>query len=193
MNHTICPPLNTFDLITQLRRPANAHKGLAGKVLLIGGAHGMMGALLLAGRASLLSGAGWTVSMMLDAAGAAASALQPELMIQTDERIANKAAYLQAIKPSTIGIGTGLGNSPQAKEWLETVLHSHISHQSPRLVIDADALNVLAQQVGLFEQLQRCTKQHPNSVVITPHASEAGRLLKTSIQLVENNRPQALA
>ena len=186
-------PLNTFDLITQLRRPDNAHKGLSGKVLLMGGAHGMMGALLLAGSASLLSGAGWTVSMMLDAAGAAASALQPELMIQTDEGVTDKLALLHQTKPSAIGIGTGLGNSPQANEWLETVLYSHISHQSPRLVIDADALNVLAQQVGLFEQLQRCTKQHPNSVVITPHASEAGRLLKTSIQLVENNRPQALA
>ena len=193
MNHTACPQLNTFDLIAQLRRPDNAHKGLGGKVLLIGGAHGMMGALLLAGRSAALSGAGWTVLMMLDAAGAAACALQPELMIQTDESITDKAEYLQTIKPSAVAIGTGLGNSSQASEWLETVLYYHSNHSSLRLVVDADALNLLAHNSALLDQLQRCTKQHSNSVVITPHAAEAARLLKTSTQLVENNRLQALA
>ena len=53
--------LSSLKLITRLKRASSEHKGNAGKVLLIGGAPGMAGALILAGSAALHLGAGWTM------------------------------------------------------------------------------------------------------------------------------------
>jgi hypothetical protein len=62
------PPseLRSLELITRLKRDPSEHKGSAGKVLLIGGAPGMAGALMLSGSAALHLGAGWTILEMLD-------------------------------------------------------------------------------------------------------------------------------
>jgi len=95
--------LNVLDLATRLKRAPSEHKGNAGKVILIGGAPGMAGSLLLAGNASLHLGAGWTILEMLDPASAIASADHPELMI----REANIATsdVLQQNQPDVIAIG----------------------------------------------------------------------------------------
>jgi NAD(P)H-hydrate repair Nnr-like enzyme with NAD(P)H-hydrate dehydratase domain len=72
-------PLNTLAIAPRLKRGPAEHKGDAGKVLLIGGAPGMAGALLLAGNACLHLGAGWTILQMFDPASAHADTNQPEL------------------------------------------------------------------------------------------------------------------
>jgi NAD(P)H-hydrate repair Nnr-like enzyme with NAD(P)H-hydrate dehydratase domain len=73
--------LDALHLVKQLKRKSDAHKGDAGKVLLIGGASTMSGALVLAGQAALYSGAGWVVLMMLDEGSAHMVPEQPELMV----------------------------------------------------------------------------------------------------------------
>ena len=77
--------LDALKLVKFLEREASEHKGNAGKVVLIGGAPGMAGALLLAGNASLHLGAGWTILEMFDPESAHADAehVQPEGLHQT--------------------------------------------------------------------------------------------------------------
>ena len=62
--------LDALSLVHRLKRRVDAHKGDAGKVLLVGGEKNMSGALVLAGQAALYSGAGWVVLMMLNASSA---------------------------------------------------------------------------------------------------------------------------
>ena len=74
--------LRSLELITRLKREPSEHKGNAGKVLLIGGAPGMAGALMLSGSAALHLGTGWTILEMLDPTSAHAMPEQPELMVR---------------------------------------------------------------------------------------------------------------
>ncbi|OZB35049.1 MAG: NAD(P)H-hydrate dehydratase [Polynucleobacter sp. 39-45-136] len=141
--------------MSRLKRAPSEHKGHAGKVLLIGGAPGMAGALLLSGNASLHLGAGWTILEMLDPASAHAISEQAELMI----RLASFDAQTQLAdtNPDLIAIGPGLGYSVLAKDWLEAVL----KYPSAPLVIDADALNVIADTPAFLALLLKRNQLNP--------------------------------
>jgi len=174
--------LSTFELAKRLKRGASEHKGNAGKVLLIGGAPGMAGALLLAGNACLHLGAGWTILEMLDPASAKACPESPELMI----RLANTQIgdVLILTRPDVIAIGPGLGKSELASKCLEAALH----YQDVPLIIDADALNLIAESKDLLLALQNRNQQFPGQVVLTPHPGEAAKLLGITTENVQSNR-----
>ena len=104
----------------RLKRAADEHKGNAGKALLIGGAPGMAGALLLAGNACLHLGAGWTTLEMLDPASAHVCEGSPELMIRSAS--ADITHALIDAQANVIAIGPGLGKSEFASAWLKGVL-----------------------------------------------------------------------
>ena len=180
----IHPPtnLNALSIVSRLKRSPAEHKGDAGKVVLIGGATGMAGALLLAGNACMHLGAGWTILEMLDPSSAHACIDHPELMI----RLANLEAMngLHNIKPDVIAIGPGLGNSALALRSLEKVLDI----PSIPLVIDADALNLIASSKDLLKALQNRNQQFPGLTVITPHPGEAAKLLKVNGVDIQSNR-----
>ena len=171
--------LNTFHLISRLERQAHEHKGHAGKVLMIGGAPGMAGAILLAGRAALHAGAGWIILDFVDERAISALSDQPELML----RVAQVGDAAQ-INPDVIAIGPGLGQGDVAKQLLSEVLQS-----SALLVIDADALNLIASDSSLLNQL----KARPSlSSVLTPHPGEAANLLKETTEQIQSNRELAI-
>ena len=171
--------LNTFHLISRLQRQAHEHKGHAGKVLMIGGAPGMAGAILLAGRAALHAGAGWVILDFVDERAISALSDQPELML----RVAQVGDAAQ-INPDVIAIGPGLGQEDLAKQLLSEVLQS-----SALLVIDADALNLIASDSSLLNQL----KARPSlSSVLTPHPGEAANLLKETTEQIQSNRELAI-
>lgn len=171
--------LNTFHLISRLQRQAHEHKGHAGKVLMIGGAPGMAGAILLAGRAALHAGAGWVILDFVDEHAISALSDQPELML----RVAQVGDAAQ-INPDVIAIGPGLGQGDLAKQLLSEVLQS-----SALLVIDADALNLIASDSSLLNQL----KARPSlSSVLTPHPGEAANLLKETTEQIQSNRELAI-
>lgn len=179
--------LESLKLVSRLKRAPAEHKGNAGKVLLVGGAPGMAGALLLAGNASLHLGAGWTILEMLDPTSAHAISEQAELMI----RLASFDAKTQiaTTKPDVIAIGPGLGYSALAKEWLEASLQ----HPAVPLVIDADALNLIADTPEFLELLLSRNQLFPSQSVITPHPGEAAHLLGTNSEAVQADRMQALS
>jgi hydroxyethylthiazole kinase-like uncharacterized protein yjeF len=162
------------DLVLSLtRRDRNAHKGHNGHVLLIGGNHGMGGAILLAARAALCAGGGLvTVATRAQYAGVLTSA-QPELMCRALETQTDLFALIQCA--DVIAIGPGLGQDAWARELLGRVLQSKLP-----LVLDADALNLLAQEPSRCEHW-----------VLTPHPGEAARLLDTSTADIQSQRPTA--
>ena len=163
--------LNALELVKLLKRGAAEHKGSAGKALLIGGAPGMAGALLLAGNACLYLGAGWTMLEMFDPASAHAYQDSPELMIHLASSEIDST--LLNTQPDVIAIGPGLGKSDLASAWLMGVLH----YPNIPLILDADALNLIAASRDLLGALQKRNQQFPDQTVITPHPGEAAKLL----------------
>lgn len=156
-------------------RQRSAHKGHHGHVLIIGGAPGMAGAALLAGRAALRTGAGWVSMATHPAHATALVAAQPELMVHA-------VADAGVLKPllaraSVVVIGPGLGLT----EWGTPLFDAALASGRP-LVIDADGLNRLALR-----------PQSLGGAILTPHPGEAARLLRfASSQAVERDRLDAV-
>jgi ADP-dependent NAD(P)H-hydrate dehydratase / NAD(P)H-hydrate epimerase len=159
-------------------RPRASHKGLFGRVLIIGGGAGMAGAVRMAAEAALRVGAGLvTVASRPEHLDVIVGA-RPELMFKAVE---NAAALLPALEQAdVIAIGPGLGRGPWAEELLRAVLQGARAGQS--LVLDADALNLLAAG----GELRR------DDWILTPHPGEAARLLGTSTAAVQSGRLEAL-
>lgn len=164
-----------------------AHKGSHGDLLVLGGqdvsvdGNGMSGAALLAARAGLQAGAG-RVYLGLLGAGPATPALDllwPELMF----RPAQASAEGELARQATTVCGCGGGQSVRA------VLPALLEH-SPRLVLDADALNALAQQADWRAQLSRRLARGQHSI-LTPHPLEAARLLGCDSAQIQSDRLQA--
>ena len=178
--------LDALKLVKFLEREASEHKGNAGKVVLIGGAPGMAGALILAGNACLHLGAGWTILEILDPASARADIDHPELMI----RLATDGIrqILNATQPDVVAIGPGLGKSPLAIQCLGATL----SYSNIPLVIDADALNLISESPELLEKLQVRNQALPGLTVLTPHPGEAAKLLMTTTEKVQSDRVDAI-
>ncbi|OYY20594.1 MAG: NAD(P)H-hydrate dehydratase [Polynucleobacter sp. 24-46-87] len=183
------PPkeLRSLELITRLKRKPSEHKGDAGKVLLVGGAPCMAGALMLSGSAALHLGAGWTILEMLDPTAAHAMPEQAELMVRLASF--NAQEQLDTTAPDVIAIGPGLGFSELARDWLIAALR----YPKIPLVIDADALNLIADTPEYLELLKQRNKVSPGMTVLTPHPGEAANLLNTSAAAVQENRLAALS
>jgi hydroxyethylthiazole kinase-like uncharacterized protein yjeF len=154
-------------------RLQNTHKGSYGDVAVIGGAHGMGGAVILAARAAAHCGAGRVFAGFLEQPPAYDST-QPELMC--------RLASTMTLDGMTLVAGPGLGTSRVAQDVLARALNA----PAP-LVLDADALNLLALEPGLKQKLVR--RRRP--VLLTPHPLEAARLLEISSDQVQADRPAA--
>lgn len=161
------------------RRERTAHKGDFGHVLLIGGAPGFGGATRMAGEAALRVGAGLVSLATHPEHTASLTATRPELMCHGVEEPGDLQILLA--RATVLGIGPGLGQS----EWSEALLDAALAAQQP-LVVDADALNLLARR----EPPRR------GHWILTPHPGEAARLLGSSGAEVQSDRfaaAQALA
>lgn len=158
--------------LRQLHRPHNNHKGRFGTVGIVGGANGMTGAALLAGRAALLCGAGRVLCGFVDVPPTV-DLLHPELMLQAAQSLAHDTAVSHWL------IGPGLGQSDAAHTLLAHVL------ESPHpVVLDADALNLIARHPPLQTQLA----QRRSASILTPHPAEAARLLGENTATIQHDR-----
>jgi hydroxyethylthiazole kinase-like uncharacterized protein yjeF len=157
-------------------RPRDSHKGDFGNAGIIGGAPGMAGAALLAGRAALWLGAGRVYVGLLDER-TAVDPEAPELMLTTPERILALAA------PGCLAVGPGLGPGPGARGWLQAALGTELP-----LLLDADALNLIAAAPALADQV----RNRAAATLLTPHPGEAARLLGCGPGSVQADRPAAL-
>ena len=155
-------------------RAQNSHKGLYGHVGIIGGQNGMVGACLIAGRAALQQGAGSVTVGTLDERMVVDYG-EPRLMFAVPETLLGQHMH-------ALAIGPGLGQSPRAHALLQTALAA-----SCPLVLDADALSLLASDPDLARQAAR--RNHPT--LLTPHPGEAARLLDTTGAGIQANRIEA--
>jgi hydroxyethylthiazole kinase-like uncharacterized protein yjeF len=158
------------------KRPLNFHKGNAGSVAVMGGAHGMVGAALLAGRAALKLGAGKVFLGLLTDHPPQVDYLQPELMLRTPREL------LEAGMVAAIAAGPGMGTAKTAEQLLREVLDANVP-----LVLDADALNLIAASKTLQARLPKRSA----ASVLTPHPAEAARLLGCTTAAVQADRVKA--
>jgi hydroxyethylthiazole kinase-like uncharacterized protein yjeF len=152
------------------RRAPDANKGSYGAVMVAGGAVGMVGAALLAGRAALRMGAGKVFVDCLGAPDLRVDPLQPELMLKAGRSPAADEVLV---------VGCGMGSDAAARARLAQWL----AHDGPAL-FDADALNAVAIEPALRARLQARTRP----TVITPHPGEAARLLQIATAAVQGDR-----
>ena len=153
-------------LVQSIIRPRKkfAHKGSYGHAAIIAGSQGMMGAATLATKACLRSGVGKLTTHIPAVGYTIMQIAVPEAMTYTaGKEYVELAVELE--KYDAIGAGPGLGQHDTHKALLENIFRQ-CSHA---LVLDADALNVLAQHQQLLEQL-------PPNTIITPHPKEFERL-----------------
>lgn len=152
-------------------RTRYANKGSNGHVLVIGGEHGMAGAVRLTGESALRAGAG-LVSVATRAEHVPAlNATRPELMVHAVDGAQTLAPLLE--RASVLALGPGLGQG----DWAHALWQAALDANKP-LVLDADGLNLLARKP--------CTFTAP--AVLTPHPGEAARLLGVSTADVERDR-----
>ena len=153
-------------------RPRNFHKGQAGSVCILGGASGMTGAALLAGRAALMLGSGRVYAGMLAPDAPSVDLMTPELMLRhPDEAL--------GMELDALVVGPGLGQSERAQALLGAALASDIP-----CVLDADALNLMAEDADLK---QACARRKADTLA-TPHPAEAARLLGVNTSEVQSDR-----
>jgi len=160
-----------------------AHKGSYGDVHVAGGAAGMVGAALLAGRAASVAGAGRVLvhAHSSDAGGVLpVDVRHPELMLRP---VAELEPSLREDARATVVAGCGGGT--EVAQVLPALLSS-----ACRLVLDADALNAIARDDALREQLRhRGARGLPT--ILTPHPLEAARLLGATSAEVQADRVDA--
>lgn len=148
-------------LIKSRKRFSN--KGTYGHALIIAGKDETMGAALLSASACAHAGAGLTTACIPQSGLTALNSYQPELMVMI--RSENKVPEIDWDKFSTIGIGPGLGKEPSTLKLLKTI---YKNYKKP-VVIDADALNILAENPKLLAKI-------PAGSILTPHMKEFDRL-----------------
>jgi hydroxyethylthiazole kinase-like uncharacterized protein yjeF len=147
-------------------RPVDGHKGLFGRVLVVGGNDAMLGAPVLAATAALRMGAGLVQIAVPRAILATALSVTPEL-IGLPLSGSNYRSLLEAAeKADILVIGPGLGESADAKSRLQRLIRLKKS-----ALLDADALNILAAGKSWPKSFQL-------SAVLTPHPGEMKRLAK---------------
>lgn len=152
-----------------IKRSKFSHKGHFGHALLIAGSRGMVGAAVLSALAAVRSGLGL---LSIHTPSTACDILQiqvPEAMVSIDinEKVVSSLPdSLQ--KYQALGIGPGVGTAKETLDLLKTCL----ARWSGALVLDADALNLIAQNPKLLDQL-------PVDTVLTPHPGEFDRLFGT--------------
>lgn len=157
-------------------RPKNSHKGMMGGVGILGGASGMAGAALLAGRAALKLGAGRVYVGLLDPAAPAVDTGQPELMLRRPGDILSGGCA------TALAAGPGLGQGADGLALLGRAIAAALP-----LLLDADALNLLAAHPALAKQV----RWRGAPTLVTPHPLEAARLLGCEAAAVQADRRRA--
>lgn len=156
------------------KRAKDANKSDFGRILVVGGDLGMSGAVHMAGEAALRAGAGLVHIATHPAHAASLNVSRPELMVKGVAKPEDLTPLLEA--STVLVLGPGLGQS----EWGQALWKQCIAYDKP-MVIDADALNILAKHPRTLPQ-----------AILTPHPGEAARLLNTSPEAIQANRTDAI-
>ncbi len=147
-------------------RQKAGHKGNYGHCAIIAGSYGKIGAAVLSANAAYRMGAGLVTAFVPKCGYEIIQSTLPEAMVLTDENEKNISEIILPFKPDSIAIGMGIGTEKITVKALEGFL---TSCEIP-IVIDADALNILAENKKLLKLI-------PKNSVLTPHPGELKRLV----------------
>ena len=165
-------------------RPSDAHKGDFGRVLLVAGSTGKTGAAHLAGLGALRSGAGLVTIATPRSCVPTVATAAPEYMTlplaETEDGLVGPDALSQLLEfpCDVIAVGPGLGTGGGTS----VLVHGLLDQATVPLVLDADALNVVAAGPD------RLRGREESALIITPHPGEMARLARTMTEQVQANR-----
>lgn len=163
-------------------RPEDSNKGTYGRLLVIAGSKGMAGAAYLNAHAAYMIGAGLVRIYTSSDNREILQTLLPEAIITTYEEY-NKEELLSLLTwADSVCIGSGLGMSRLSEKILKTV----IEYVKVPCLIDADGLNLLAENKNYLNQMAE------RRFVITPHMKEMSRLTGTPVEELKADRIQIL-
>lgn len=163
-------------------RPEDSNKGTYGRLLVIAGSKGMAGAAYLNAHAAYMTGAGLVRIYTSSDNREILQTLLPEAIITTYEEY-NKEELLSLLTwADSVCIGSGLGMSRISEKILKTV----IEYVKVPCLIDADGLNLLAENKNYLNQMAE------RRFVITPHMKEMSRLTGTPVEELKADRIQIL-
>ena len=163
-------------------RPEDSNKGTYGRLLVIAGSKGMAGAAYLNAHAAYMTGAGLVRIYTSSDNREILQTLLPEAIITTYEKY-NKEELLSLLTwADSVCIGSGLGMSRLSEKILKTV----IEYVKVPCLIDADGLNLLAENKNYLNQMAE------RRFVITPHMKEMSRLTGTPVEELKADRIQIL-
>ncbi len=152
------------------KHPPTAHKGSRGHTAVVGGSEGMTGAVALAALGAYRSGAGLVTAALRSELSFPEK--PPEALLTSWADLPQKMNGLQSIV-----IGPGLSTAPDGRDLLEWLLAT----ATVPLVLDADALNIVAQELDLLHG-------RTTSLILTPHPGEMARLAGVSTTAIQDDR-----
>ena len=188
INHLVKEYYLTPDMVKSfhIKRNEDSHKGDFGKVLIFAGSSGFYGAGNIVAKSCVRTGAGLT-TIITDKNNFSLNMFVPEAMsfpinfenVEVNfEKLEN-----EILNSDVIAIGPGIGKSQQAFSIFEKLINSEKNNKGNtiKLVLDADALNLLAENRKLFEKIR-------NRSVLTPHLVEFSRLTGFSPEVINKNK-----
>jgi len=161
------------------KRKKFSHKGTYGHALLISGCYGKMGAAVLASKACLRSGVGLLTAHLPQKGYEIMQISVPEAMISIDPSETVFSILPDISTYSAIGVGPGLDQKSETQQALKNLLQA----KPEKLVLDADALNILSENRDWLSLL-------PENTILTPHPKEFERLAGASADSVERLQKQ---
>lgn len=173
------------------QRKPDGNKGTFGKLLLVAGSESMAGAAVLAGYSAYKAGAGMVKLVIPEKIREIVQKKLPEALIQTyesPERLSQEEEdkFLDNLEwAQTAAIGPGLSVCESARRFVRLV----IAQKSKPLVMDADALNILAMDGEIQKLLKQRNKGAESNVILTPHMGELARLLGVRTEEVVADEP----
>ena len=161
------------------KREENSNKGSCGRVLIIGGSPCMAGAPYFSAKAAYRTGCGLVEIFTHEDNRIILQTLIPEAILSTwNENISFSRLEASIKKADAIAIGMGISTSKEALEILKFTLKK----RDCPIVIDADALNLLAKNKELFKQINQ-------DAIITPHPLEMSRIVGVEVSKITDNIP----
>ena len=177
--------------IFEVARPADSHKGMYGHVLVVGGAAGKSGAPAMASLAALRTGAGLVTAAVAEGVLGLVAGVAPELMTIPLAQGAKGEIAAANLNPEKIdellarttvlAMGPGLGQEPETEQFVLGMLDRLAERREIAVVLDADALNIVAKHKDKLRGGGR-------TMVLTPHPGEMARLAGVTTKQVQAER-----
>lgn len=144
----------------------NTHKGIQGHAIIIGGSYGKIGSIVLASKACLKTGCGLVTAFVPKCGYEIVQISNPEVMVLTDDNLDHISNLNIENNFQAIGIGMGMGQDKQT----QSTFHNFLKSNKVPLIIDADGINILSQNIEWLNLL-------PDNTIVTPHFKELELLI----------------